>query len=263
MSLLTDLVDLVMPVTCCGCSIERSGQLCGACAAAIRDAVAAMVVPDPCPHGLPPTAALAAYAASLRSVLLAYKERGRHRLAGPLGAALASVVSVGLAAQRGSVPARGPILLVPIPDTPSAARRRNGDHMLRLARTTACNLRRAGRPAAVAAVLVASDRRDSAELSAAQRLATANSAFTLSARRVTRLGDAARRGAAVVLVDDIVTTGATLAAAAVLLEEAKVRVCLASVLAATQRCRPVVRGLPRYSHGCGLGPAGGVLATNT
>jgi predicted amidophosphoribosyltransferase len=181
---------------------------------------------------MPRCVALAAYAGSLREAILAYKERGRHTLAGPLGDRLADVVVTAL----GAVPA--PVLLVPVPATAAAARDRYGDHMLRLARRAARGLARRGWPAEVACPLRARPRRDSAELSSVDRLRVATGAFALVPGRLPAVRASVRDGARLVLVDDVVTTGATLAAVAARLREAEVDAPVAAVLAATQRRVP-------------------------
>ncbi|MER7002416.1 phosphoribosyltransferase family protein [Dactylosporangium sp. NPDC000555] len=129
--------------------------------------------------------------------------------------------------------AASPVVLVPVPATAAAARRRHGDHMLRLARAAARSLPGVSIARPLRALPKAED---SAELSAAQRALAARHAFAIRREHAadlrTRL---ARTGAMVVLVDDIVTTGVTLAAAAGRLAEAGIRVDRTAVLAATQR----------------------------
>jgi predicted amidophosphoribosyltransferase len=225
------LVDLVLPAECAGCPAATGlrGALCGRCVAALAAARPQRVRPQPEPPGLPRCVALAAYAGSLRETILAYKERGRHSLAAPLGDRLADVVSAAL----GAMP--GPVLLVPVPATAAAARDRYGDHMLRLARRAAWALARHGWSAGVACPLRARPRPDSAQLSSVDRLHAADAAFVLVPGRLATVGAAVRGGARLVIVDDVVTTGATLAAAAARLREAALDVQVAAVLAATQR----------------------------
>jgi predicted amidophosphoribosyltransferase len=226
--MLSALIDLVLPAACAGCAVEGvAAPLCADCVAALAGVRPQRVRPDPEPPDLPRTYALAAYGGALRSALLQYKERGRHALAAPLGEHLATV------AARGG--AGGPVLLVPVPATTAAARRRQGDHVVRLADRAARILRRRDMPAAVAGALRALPRADSVELSAAARADAAVTAFTIRPRRLPAIRTAAARGVTVVLVDDIITTGATLAAANTQLAKAGVPVSFAAVLAATQR----------------------------
>ena len=166
---------------------------------------------------------------ALRGVLLAYKERGRHRLARPLGALLAAAVAEAARAGPGGTRAA-----VPVPSTARAARERHGDHMARLAAHAVRRLRAAGWHAGVGRPLRALPRPDSASLDAAGRAAAAESSL-----RIRRSGSAFRGAdrrweAPLVVVDDIVTTGATLAAVTGRLREADMQVTGAAVLAATR-----------------------------
>ncbi len=226
------LVDLVLPAGCAGCGVAACAQggLCAACRAAFVATTPARVRPEPTPTGFPRCVALAAYDGALRAALLAYKERDRRELTAVLGDLMADVVAAGL-------PGAGPVVLVPVPATAEAARRRHGDHMTRLARRAVRRLRTAGWPARVARPVLALPRPDSAGLSSTDRARVAAQAFALRPRRLAALRRSAAGGAVVVLVDDIVTTGATLCAVADRLRAAGVPVPLAAVLAATQRRR--------------------------
>lgn len=238
-SLFSGLAELVLPTSCAGCG---GGQLplrygvCARCVAVLEQAWPLTVRPEPAPVGLPPCVAWGRYEGVLREVLLGYKERGRHRLARPLGALLAGAVlhAVGEAGGR-------PLVLVPVPSTAHAIRERHGDHLARLAGHAARRLRAAGRPVLVRQPLRASPRPDSALLDRSGRAAAAAASIRL---RPTRL-DALRRdagGAQVVVVDDVVTTGATLTAVTGRLAEAGVAVAAAAVLAATRLRRPPAPG---------------------
>jgi predicted amidophosphoribosyltransferase len=176
---LRTLVDLLAPCRCGGCSAPGE-LLCPACRphAPIRVAGCAVSV-----------TAAGPYADGLRKAVLRYKERGRHDLAAPLAALLAEAAS-GLVSP-GTV-------LVPVPSSRAAARRRGGDHMHRLARRAG---QRLGIPAVPALRLVRAVR-DSAGLGASERHTN------LTGAMAARPGPP---GAAAVIVDDIVTTGATLA----------------------------------------------------
>src|SRR3954454_16564690 len=96
LGLLGDLADLVLPAACAGCGVERAplrSGVCGPCAFALEALRPFRTAPTPPPAGFPPCVAVGWYEAALRGVLLAYKDRARHRLAPPLGTLLATAVS--------------------------------------------------------------------------------------------------------------------------------------------------------------------------
>ena len=229
--LVAGLTELVLPGGCAGCEgavgepLQRG--VCRSCVEELAALRAHPTRPDPAPEWLPPCAALGDYHGVLRELVLAYKDRGRHRLAVPLGRLLALVVE--------SLTA-GPVALVPIPDTPAAARARHGDHLGRLARAAAARLRTAGYPAVVSRPLRARPRPDSAGLDTAQRAAQAVGGLRVRQLHAAGLGQWRHRtGGPVILLDDVITTGATLAAATTRLASAGVPVAGAAVLAATRR----------------------------
>jgi predicted amidophosphoribosyltransferase len=236
------LLDLVLPAPCAGCG-AGARSLCEECAAALAAAVPRRVRRDG--SDLPRCYALAGYAGALRRALLTFKERGRHSLAGPLGDRLADVIAAGAMAAGGAGAGvvRGPLVLVAVPATAVARRRRYGDHMLRLARRAAARLRRAGWTVAVARPLRARPRPDSTGLSGADRRAAAAHAFEVIPGRVTAVRAAVAGGARLVLIDDVITTGSTLVAASARLRSAGLPVFMAAVLAATLQ-RPPVRPDP-------------------
>jgi predicted amidophosphoribosyltransferase len=217
------LVDLVLPAACAGCSAPAA-TWCVRCAATVDAARPLPAAPARPPRGLPPVTAAGPYAGPLQGAIIGYKERGRHVLASVLGRRLAAAVRVA----AGS----GPVLLIPVPATAAAARRRYGDHMARLARRAAAELNRGGVPAAVAYPLRARRRPDFAGLSAVQRREAAAGSFAGRRRRLRAVRDAVAAGVRPVLVDDVLTTGATLAAAADELRATGVTV-VAAVVAAT------------------------------
>ncbi|WP_406008602.1 ComF family protein [Streptomyces sp. NBC_00637] len=211
-----ELAGLVLPAECGGCGSART-VLCPRCRAALSEAAPFRVRPVPEPPGLPAVHAAARYADEVRAALLAHKERGALALARPLGAALAGAVRAGMAG-RGEVgwgEGEGPqppgdLLLVPVPSTRAAVRARGHDPARRIALAAAGELRRAGVPARVAAVL--RQRRavaDQSGLGSRQRLDNLVGALT-----VVPGGARVLCGGPVVLVDDVVTTGASLAEAA-------------------------------------------------
>ncbi|MEU5081423.1 MULTISPECIES: ComF family protein [Streptomyces] len=235
-----DLTDLVLPADCAGCGAPRTA-LCPRCRATLDGGVARRARPVPEPAGLPVVHAVAPYAAEVRALLLAHKERGALALAGALGVALARAVRAGLAegvedagglgpgasglglgagGGAGAGPVvptwREPLLLVPVPSARWAVRARGHDPVRRMALAAARELRRTGTPARVAAVL--RQRRavaDQAGLDAPGRLANLAGALEVTAGGAPLLGDGRR----VVLVDDLMTTGASLAEATRALRE--------------------------------------------
>ncbi|TJZ39936.1 ComF family protein [Streptomyces piniterrae] len=223
-----ELAGLVLPVDCAGCGRPRT-ELCAECRRALSRGGrgARRVRPEPRPAGLPRVWAGAPYADEVRAVLLAHKERGALRLAGPLGAVLAGAVRV-------LRPGGGRVLLVPVPSARRSVACRGHDPVRRIALAAAAELRRAGvgEGAGAQVLAVLRQRRpvaDQAGLSARQRLA--NVAGALGVR-----GGAGRLlvEAPVVLVDDLMTTGATLAEAARALGVSGARVSGAAVVAATR-----------------------------
>ncbi|MGW6924298.1 ComF family protein [Streptomyces sp. NPDC054950] len=208
-----ELAGLVLPAECGGCGSART-VLCPQCRAALDGAEPFRVRPVPEPPGLPAVHAAARYADEVRATLLAHKERGALALARPLGAALAGAVRAGVGEVgwgEGEGPqAPGDLLLVPVPSTRAAVRARGHDPARRIALAAAGELRRAGVPARVAAVL--RQRRavaDQSGLGSRQRLDNLVGALTVVPGGARVLG-----GGPVVLVDDVVTTGASLAEAA-------------------------------------------------
>ena len=205
--------------------------------------------PDPPPPGLlgpepvPPWAARA-YVDPLRRLLVAYKDRDRAELAGPLGGALAVVAERALmTADRGAAG----VELVPLPSSPASVRRRGRDVVADLARVAAGRLRRRGYHARTVPRLVpARQVDDQAGLTAADR--AANLAGALTARR---LGPARWP---VVVVDDVLTTGATAAEAVRALRAGGAATVAVAVVAATPRRHPrsarVSAGRPLSPPGC-------------
>jgi predicted amidophosphoribosyltransferase len=217
-----DLTDLVLPAECGGCGMPRT-VLCPECRAALDGAAPSRVRPVPEPPGLPVVHAAARYEDSVRAVLLAHKERGVLGLAGPLGTALAGAVRAGAREACGGgwtgEELGVPVLLVPVPSARRAVRARGHDPARRIALAAARELRRAGIPARVVAVL--RQRRgvaDQSGLNSRQRLDNLAGALT-----VVPGGGRLLAEGLVVLVDDLMTTGASLAEAARAVREGRVR----------------------------------------
>jgi predicted amidophosphoribosyltransferase len=227
------LGDLVLPASCAGCrqtGKKLTYEVCAGCVSAVEALSAHPSRPTPAPAGLPPVYTLGEYGGALREMIIEFKDRGRHRLARPLGALLAHVVAQ-------AVPGREPVLMLYVPDTPAAARERLGDHMRRLAVAAAARLNLIGRDAVVGQPLLARPKADSAALGSADRAAAAWEAFAVNRSGLRQARQAATRRA-VVLLDDIVTTGTTLAAVAELLADEELEVSACAVLAATRRRLP-------------------------
>ncbi|MFE9397571.1 ComF family protein [Streptomyces flavidovirens] len=202
-----EVAGLVLPVACGGCGRPRT-VLCARCEQALYGAAARRVRPWPEPAGLPVVHAAAPYEDAVRAVLLGHKERGALGLAGALGGALAGAVRAAVTGMPSG--AAGPLLLVPVPSARSAVRARGHDPARRIALAAARQLRRAGVPARVLAVL--RQRRavsDQSGLSARERAANLAGALEVIAG-----GGRLLEGGRAVLVDDLMTTGASLAEAA-------------------------------------------------
>lgn len=216
------ILDLLFPALCAGCG--RAGlALCVRCAALLSRP--RRHAPDPCPGGLPPVAVCAPYEGAVRAAVLAYKERGRLDLTGPLGAALAGAVVELVATDPGRSP---PVTLVPVPSSARAARARRGDHMVRLAGASLPALRALGVHGSVASWLCVTGLvRDSAGLSAADRAANLAGAFRVRGRR------GPPGPGSVVVVDDVVTTGSTAAEACRALVAAGIEVHGVAAIAGT------------------------------
>lgn len=209
MGLLAELVDLVLPSHCVVC--DRPGPVwCPVCRPDARCEVVALA------HG-PPVHAAAEYAGGLRTALLSYKERGVAGLAGPLAdylvGALDSALSAGPSGDR-------PVL-VPVPSSRAAIRRRGGDHLGRLARLAGRQVQLEVLPA----LRLPGRVLDSVGLSADQR--TGNLRHRMHAQ------PAAATGPAIVL-DDILTTGATLTEACRALRAAGWQVAAGAVIGRTR-----------------------------
>ncbi|MFE5329986.1 ComF family protein [Embleya sp. NPDC056575] len=233
--------DLVLPVCCAGCAAPGA-QLCAACREVFLPEPRP-ADPAPAPEGLPPVHAVTAYQGPVRSVLAAYKEHGARRLARPLGDALARSVAAGLA------DAAGPCLLVPVPSTRAAVRRRGRDATRELALRAAGRLRAAGVPARVLPALRHTRRiLDQAGLSAHERRMNVRRSMIVS----DRLAPLFTGISVVIVVDDVCTTGATLAEATRAVRAVGGRVEAAAVVAATARRRGTEQGRrrPGRSDGC-------------
>ncbi|MQA84979.1 MAG: ComF family protein [Streptosporangiales bacterium] len=223
MRLLSDLADLVLPQSCAGCG-RAEDPLCTACLWRL-DSPPERAWPHPPPPGLPTPWAVTRYDGVVRQMIVAYKERGRRRLAGPLGAAAARAVVAGGGAGSGRV------WLVPVPSRRREVYRGGHDPAAAMATSAAAVLRRQSVDVRLLDVL--RRRRavaDQAGLTADERAANLAGALFVPSPYSRAVG--ARR---VVVVDDVITTGATIAEAARALRAAGAVVEAAAVVAATPR----------------------------
>jgi len=185
------MLDLVLPLQCGGCGIPGT-RWCAGCAKEL------IVKPDE-PHLVTPrldtgvpVLSLGRYAGARRQAIVAAKERGRVDLIAPLAEALRqgidNLLTWGIL--------DSPLSVVPAPTRRSAARRRGGDPVTRIARAAT-----ATHPGltVIPALRLKAFTRDSVGLSGADRQ-----------RNITGRVRLARSVAdSVVVVDDVITTGAT------------------------------------------------------
>jgi predicted amidophosphoribosyltransferase len=169
---------------------------------------------------MPAPYSVATYDGSVRAMVLAYKDRDAVGLTTTLASALRRSLAVATAAVSSASP-----LVVAVPSTRSASRRRGYDPLLRLARAAGV------RP--VAALVHVREVRDSAALSAVDRARNLSGALAVAPELAGRL-----RGRTVVLIDDVVTTGATFSESARALRAVGALVPCAAVIAATRRRGP-------------------------
>jgi predicted amidophosphoribosyltransferase len=186
------MLDLILPLECGGCGAP-STRWCDACAAELLVGIDQPRVVNPRIDPQVPVFALGRYAGARRRAILAVKEHGRSDLVAPLARALAAGVHRLLI--WGMV--ETPLTLVPAPTRRSAARRRGGDPVTRVALAAV-----AGHPeiGVVRALRMRALARDSAGLGKSARERNV-------AGRVVLRGE--RPQTEVVVVDDVVTTGAT------------------------------------------------------
>ncbi|MBE3008996.1 ComF family protein [Microbispora sp. NEAU-D428] len=230
------LLDLILPPRCAGCGAPGA-PACPSCTAELLREPAPRP-PDPPPPGLPDCWSATAYDGAARRMILACKERGRTALVPVLAASVSACVAA-WAAGRG---AYREVWLVPVPSARAASRRRGHDPVRAVAAAAARELRRRGRPAALAPLLRQGRRvADQAGLGSAERAVNLSGAFETAPGPVARLRPSGRGpgAVAVVLVDDVVTTGTTLAEAARALRAAGAEPSAAVTIAATRRRRPI------------------------
>jgi predicted amidophosphoribosyltransferase len=200
------MLDLVLPLECGGCGTP-STRWCPECARelAVRPDEPYLITPRLAP-GVP-VFSLGRYAGARREAIVSVKEHGRADLITPLAGAmhfgLMNLLTWGVIDT--------PLCVVPAPTRRSAARRRGGDPVTRMALAAT-----GGLPAITVtqALRMRALVRDSVGLSSADR--QRNIAGRVKAARPVA-GD-------VLVVDDIVTTGATAAESVRVLETVGARV---------------------------------------
>lgn len=185
------VLDLVLPLECGGCGAPAT-RWCPACAAALQVRVDEPQIISPRTDPGVPVFSLGRYAGPRRRAIVALKEHRR----GDLVAPLARAVALGIHQLLNWGVLELPLAVVPAPTRWSAARRRGGDPVTRIAvaATAACP------DLTVASALrMAGHVRDSVGLTSSARQHNIAGQVRL-ARAVT--GE-------VLLVDDVITTGAT------------------------------------------------------
>jgi len=233
------LIDLLFPAVCAACG-AAGAIACPDCANPLQ-APARLRMPTPTPVGLPPSYAVADYAGPPRELVLAYKERDAVSLTRLLATALSTALAGAMVA---APPAAGAeVVVVPVPSTRSAVRRRGFDPVARLSRPAVTRVRSTGAAAVVAPALMhVRSVADSAGLTAAERATNLAGAL-----RVRGGYDGRLAGRAVIVVDDVMTTGATVEEAARALRAVGAQVVGAATIAATvRRAELVLAGL----HNC-------------
>lgn len=209
------MLDLILPLECGGCGAPAT-RWCDACAIELTVKADEPHLINPRIDPQAPVFALGRYAGARRQAILALKEHGRADLVGPLARALA----IGLHRLLAWGMLETPLTIVPAPTRRSAARRRGGDPVARLAAAAV-----AAHPglAVVPALRMTALARDSVGLRPAARERNIAGRVLLRGRPPST---------EVLLVDDIVTTGATARESVRVLRSAGVRVAAVLAIAA-------------------------------
>lgn len=226
--------DLLLGTSCLACGRPGIG-LCRECRTTVAQRPSEIVPPETRPGAAPPTATASEYDPILRRLITAHKDRQAWLLSGFLGDRLAHAVQRLLAeldeeGSRALHRAGGRLVLVPVPSTPAAVRRRGRDATLALARAAATRLELdCGVAACLRPVRAMADQ---SGLNAVERRHNLSGALGVRARRAAAVRAS---GAVAVIVDDLTTTGATLQEANRALTAGDIPVIGAAVVAATVR----------------------------
>lgn len=168
-----------------------------------------------------PVFALGRYAGARRQAIVAVKERGRTDLITPLASTLAAALHRLVCWRMLDLP----LTIIPAPTRRSAARRRGGDPIARIA--AAATARHPGM-AVTSALRMRATTRDSVGLGSGARERNIAGRVLVRRGRLPSVGV----GGDVLIVDDVVTTGATLAESVRVLRSQGVPVVAALVIAA-------------------------------
>jgi len=178
------------------------------------------------------------YDAAARATIVAFKDGDRRDLSTVLAPILASAMTAALSADPGMhallTAGNGPVLVVPVPSSPAAVRRRGDAPLELLTRAAVGHSARSEHELVVAPALRLRRRvADQSGLDSRQRAANLEHAMQVRPRWL-----ASVRGITCLLVDDVLTTGATLSEAARALRAGGAGHVVAVTVAATQRRAP-------------------------
>lgn len=203
------MLDLILPLECGGCGAP-STRWCDTCDKDLSPSPDQPHVVSPRVDPQVPMFALGRYAGARRQAIVAMKDHGRTDLVAPLARSLA--VGIHRLLTWGMVEL--PLTIVPAPTRRSAARRRGGDPVARMAAAAV-----AGHPGitVVTALRMKALVRDSVGLSRGARERNVAGRVLLTRRRLPGNEE-------ILVVDDIVTTGATARESVRILQTAGMRV---------------------------------------